>query len=82
MPGLSGLESATPYELIISSYRAPSFIIIDNAAVEEWLSLFDDSILGNCARDRLVNAFFRIVDVGATHCASLSPHRKLLGYGG
>ena len=35
----------------------------------EWLSLFDDPILGNSALDRLSNASYR---------EKFSPHRKLL----
>ena len=38
-------------------------------AVDEWLSLFDDPILGNSALDRLANASYR---------ERLSPHRALL----
>ena len=35
-----------------------SFVITSNRAVEEWLSLFDDPILGNSALDRLANASY------------------------
>ena len=51
----SGLSSDF-YELIIVRRRRSSFIITSNRAVEEWLGLFDDSILGNSALDRLANA--------------------------
>ena len=44
---LSGQQSADLYELIISRHRVSSFVITSNRAVEEWLSLFDDPILGN-----------------------------------
>ena len=41
-------------------------------AVDEWLSLFDDPILGNSALDRLANASYPIVDrrqlVLPAHC--------------
>ena len=47
--------------------------------MEEWLSLFDDTILGNSALDRLANASFQIVIEGASDREKLSPHRKLLG---
>ena len=44
---LTAQQSADLYELIINRHRASSFIITSNRAVEEWLSLFDDPILGN-----------------------------------
>ena len=47
--------------------------------MEEWLSLFDDPILGNSALDRLANASYQIVIEGASYREKLSPHRKLLG---
>ena len=47
--------------------------------MEEWLSLFDDPILGDSALDRLANASYQIVIEGACYREKLSPHRKLLG---
>ena len=40
---LTAQQSADLYELIIGRHRVSSFIITSNRAVEEWLSLFDDS---------------------------------------
>ena len=76
---LSGQQSADLYQLIISRHRVSSFVINSNRAVEEWLSLFDDPILGNSALDRLANANFQIVIEGTSYREKLSPHRKLLG---
>ena len=47
--------------------------------MEEWLSIFDDSMLGNCALDRLANASYQIVIEGSSYRERLSPHRKLRG---
>ena len=47
-------------------------------AVDEWLGLFDDSILGNSALDRLANASYQIVIEGQSYRERLSPHRALL----
>ena len=47
--GLTAQQSADLYELILKRHRASSFIITSNRAVDEWLSLFDDPILGNSA---------------------------------
>ena len=49
-----------------------------NRAVDEWLGLFDDSILGNSALDRLANASYQIVIEGDSYRERLSPHRALL----
>ena len=76
---LTGQQSADPYQLIISRHRVSSFVITSNRAVEEWLSLFDDPILGNSALDRLANASYQIVIEGTSYRERLSPHRKLLG---
>ena len=75
---LSAQQSSDLYELIIGRHRASSFIITSNRSVEEWLSLFDDPILGNSALDRLANASYQIVIEGSSYRERLSPHRALL----
>ena len=77
--GLTSQQSADLYELILNRHRASSLIITSNRAVDEWLSLFDDPILGNSALDRLANASYQIVIEGASYRERLSPHRALLG---
>ncbi len=72
-------QSANIYELILNRHRASSFVITSNRAVEEWLSLFEDPILGNSALDRLANASYQIVIEGSSYRERLSPHRALLG---
>jgi DNA replication protein DnaC len=73
---LTAQQSTDLYELIIARYRQSSFAITSNRAVEEWLGLFDDSILGNSALDRLANASYQIVIEGASYRERLSPHRR------
>ena len=46
-------QSNDLYELIIARHRRASFVITSSRAVEEWLGLFDDPILGNSYRQRL-----------------------------
>ena len=75
---LTAQQSADLYELILNRHRSSSFIITSNRAIEEWLSLFDDPILGNSALDRLANASYQIVIEGASYRERLSPHRALL----
>ena len=79
---LNAQQSADLYELILNRHRASSFVITSNRAVDEWLSLFDDPILGNSALDRLANASYQIVIEGANYRERPSPHRALLGTNG
>ena len=64
---LTAQQSADLYDLILNRHRASSFVITSNRAVEEWLSLFDDPILGNSALDRLANASYQIVIEGTSY---------------
>ena len=77
--GLTAQQSADLYELILNRHRASSFVITSNRAVDEWLGLFDDPVLGNSALDRLANSSYQIVIQGDSYRERLSPHRALLG---
>ena len=74
-------QSADLYDLILNRHRASSFVITSNRAVDEWLGLFDDPILGNSALDRLANASYQITVEGQSYRERLSPHLALLGAG-
>jgi len=73
---LTTQQSTDLYELIIARHRRSSFAITSNRAVDEWLGLFDDPILGNSALDRLANASYQIVIEGTSYREHLSPHRR------
>jgi DNA replication protein DnaC len=73
---LTAHQSTDLYELIIARHRQSSFAITSNRAVEEWLGLFDDPILGNSALDRLANSSYQIIIEGASYRERLSPHRR------
>ena len=51
------------YDLILNRHRSSSFVITSNRAVDEWLSLFDDPILGNSKPMPVVRA----VQIRLTH---------------
>ncbi len=70
---LSAQQSQDLYELIIERHRRSSFIVTANRAVEEWLGLFDDPILGNSALDRLANGAHQLVLDGPSYRAKLAP---------
>ena len=74
-------QSADIYDLILNRHRVSSFVIMSNRDVEEWLSLFDDPILGNSAPDRLANTSYQIVIEGQSYRKRLLPHRALTGAG-
>ena len=59
-------RSADLYELILHRHRTSSFVITSNRAVEEWLGLFEDPILGNSKPMPVVRA----VQIRLTHICS------------
>lgn len=73
---LSSQQSSDWYELIIERHRRSSFIVTANRAVDEWLALFDDPILGNSALDRLANGAHQLVIEGPSYRAKLAPKRR------
>jgi len=73
---LTAQQSTDLYELILARHRRASFVLTSNRAVDEWLGLFDDPILGNSALDRLANASYQIVIEGASYRERQSPHRR------
>jgi DNA replication protein DnaC len=74
---LTAQQSSDLYELVIERHRRASFVLTSNRAVDEWLGLFDDPILGNSALDRLANAAHQLVLDGPSYRARLAPkHRE------
>jgi DNA replication protein DnaC len=74
---LTAQQSSDLYELVIERHRRASFVLTSNRAVDEWLGLFDDPILGNSALDRLANAAHQLVLDGPSYRARLAPkHRQ------
>jgi DNA replication protein DnaC len=76
---LSAQQSSDLYDLIIERHRRASFIITSNRAVDEWLSLWEDPLLGNSALDRLANGAHQIVIDGPSYRAKLAPHQRKEG---
>jgi DNA replication protein DnaC len=73
---LSAQQSSDLYDLIIERHRRSSFVITSNRAVDEWLSLWDDPLLGNSALDRLANGAHQLVIEGPSYRAKLAPHQR------
>ena len=70
---LTAQQSTDLYDLIIERHRRSSFVFTANRAVDEWLGLFDDPILGNSALDRLANGAHQLVLEGPSYRARLAP---------
>ena len=73
---LSAQQSSDLYDLIIERHRRSSFVFTSNRAVDEWLGLWDDPILGNSALDRLANGAHQVVVEGPTYRAKLAPKHR------
>jgi len=70
---LTAQQSTDLYDLIIERHRRSSFVFTSNRAVDEWLGLWDDPILGNSALDRLANGAHQLVLDGPSYRAKLAP---------
>ncbi len=73
---LSAQQSSDLYELIIERHRRASFVVTSNRAVDEWLGLFDDPLLGNSALDRLAHNAHQLVLEGPSYRAKLAPNSR------
>ena len=73
---LTAQQSSDLYELVIERHRRASFILTSNRAIDEWLGLFDDPILGNSALGRLANAAHQLVLDGPSYRARLAPKHR------
>ena len=76
---LSAQQSTDLYALVIERHRKSSFAITSNRAVDEWLGLWDDPLLGNSALDRLANAAHQVVLEGPSYRAKLAPKQRAAG---
>ena len=73
---LTAQQSSDLYELVIERHRRASFVLTSNRAIDEWLGLFDDPILGNSALDRLANAAHQLILDGPSYRARLAPKHR------
>ena len=64
---LNAQQSTDLLELIITQHRYASFVMTSNRAVEEWLGLFEDAVLGNSALECLANGSYQIIFEGTSY---------------
>ena len=68
-----GLNDLTPvqqndlYELICARYESASTIITSNREFSEWLSIFENPLIGSAAMDRLVHRAIKIIIEGKSY---------------
>lgn len=73
---LSAQQSSDLYDLVIERHRRSSFVVTSNRAVDEWLGLFDDPLLGDSALDRLAHNAHQLVLDGPSYRAKLAPKNR------
>jgi IstB-like ATP binding protein len=61
------------YDVLVERHRRAATIITSNRAVDEWMALFDDPILANCALDRFAHRAHQIVMEGPSLRAASAP---------
>lgn len=68
-----GLERLTPeqahdfYEIVSERYERSSTIITSNRHVDEWMALFDDTILANSTLDRIAHNAHQVIIEGDSY---------------
>jgi DNA replication protein DnaC len=74
---LGAQQSSDFYEVIIERHRRASTIVTSNRAIEEWIPLFEESILAQSALDRLGHNAYQIVMEGDSYRSRQRPGMAL-----
>jgi DNA replication protein DnaC len=64
------------YEVVIERYGKASMVITSNRDVNEWMALFDDTIMANSALDRIAHNAHQLVIEGESYRRKKDPLRK------
>ncbi len=64
------------YEVVIERYGKASMVITSNRDVNEWMALFDDTIMANSALDRIAHNAHQLVIEGDSYRRKKDPLRK------
>ena len=70
---LSGQASSDFYDLIIERHGRSSTIFTSNRAVEEWMAVFDEPLLGQSALDRFCHRAHQLVIDGESYRKRTAP---------
>ena len=69
-------EAGDFYEVVIERYGKASMVITSNRDVNEWMALFDDTIMANSALDRIAHNAHQLVIEGDSYRRKKDPLRK------
>jgi DNA replication protein DnaC len=64
------------YEVVIERYGKASMVLTSNRDVNEWMALFDDTIMANSALDRIAHNAHQLVIEGESYRRKKDPLRK------
>jgi DNA replication protein DnaC len=64
---LDARQSSDFYEVILERHCRASTIVTSNRAIDEWIPLFDDSVLAQSALDRLAHNAYQVVLEGESY---------------
>jgi DNA replication protein DnaC len=70
---LSGQACSDLYDLVVERHRRASTIVTSNRAVDEWMALFDEPLLGQSALDRFCHNAHQLVIEGESYRKRLAP---------
>lgn len=73
---LSGQSSSDFYDLIVERHTRSSTIITSNRAVEEWMAVFEEPLLGQSALDRFCHRAHQFVIDGESYRRRTAPPTK------
>ena len=76
MRTLTAQQSSDLYDVLVERDRRSATVVTSNRAVDEWVALFDDPILGNSALDRLANGAHQLVIEGESYRRKKEPQRR------
>ncbi|PYR95808.1 MAG: ATP-binding protein [Acidobacteria bacterium] len=73
---LSGQASSDFYDLVVERHTRASTIITSNRAVDEWMAVFDEPLLGQSALDRFCHRAHQFVIDGESYRKRTAPSGK------
>src|SRR5437899_2427533 len=73
---LSGQASSDFYDLVVERHTRAATIITSNRAVDEWMAVFDEPLLGQSALDRFCHRAHQFVIDGESYRKRTAPSGK------
>ncbi len=64
------------YAIVDSRYRQNALIITSNRAIEDWIEIFPDPVMGNAIMDRLAHSAHQIIIKGDSYRTKFKPKKN------